>query len=113
MPWNKTPEDRARDAKVYGAEYKRNRKLALRRAGGKCEHLENGRRCGSTDHVQCDHITAVTAGGTHHLDNLRILCARHHRSKTAQEGGGYRAGRNRGRGRRREADPALQQRTQW
>lgn len=111
MPWDNSPAKRARDAKVYGPEYRKNRALALKRAGGKCEALlENGRRCGSRDRVQVDHITPVTQGGTHHLDNLRVLCSPHHMAKTAQEGKGYRKG-----GRRRAGgeDPVLTTRTKW
>lgn len=111
MPWNKTPEDRQHDKATYGSpEYRRNRPLAMQRAGGKCEHHDNGRQCGSTDHVSIDHITPVSQGGTHHLDNLAVKCARHHRQKTAQEG-------NRSPARRRHktttTDPPLQRRTEW
>jgi len=70
--------------------------------------LTDGRRCGSRSRCQVDHIINVASGGTHHLDNLRVLCHQHHAEKTAQEGGGYR--------RRRagpEADPPLQGRTTW
>jgi 5-methylcytosine-specific restriction protein A len=109
--WRKTPADRARDAKVYGPEYRKNRALALKRAGGRCEQLlENGRRCGSRDRVQVDHVIPVTRNGTHHLENLRCLCAPHHRAKTATEGGGYRRSGGRGRG---EIDPPASPRTRW
>lgn len=109
MPWAKTAADRARDAAVYGsAEYRASRPLAIKRAGGRCEHLDQGRRCGSRDRVSVDHITPVTQGGTHHLDNLRVLCRPHHLAKTAQEGGGFRST-----GRRKAADPPLQRRTNW
>ncbi len=113
MPWENSPEKRARDAKTYGdPEYKRNRLLAIRRAGGKCEEmLDSGHRCGSQSRVQVDHIIPVTHDGTHHLDNLRVLCKRCHDKKTAQEGGGYR--KNGGRRNRREADPVLTARTKW
>jgi 5-methylcytosine-specific restriction endonuclease McrA len=107
MPWDNDPEKRQRDARNYGPEYKRNRAVAWRRAGGRCEHLEGGRRCGSRDRCQVDHIIPVSQGGTHHLDNLRVLCATHHQAKTAQEGRGYRGGR------KPKADPVLQVRTQW
>ena len=107
MPWDNSPAKRAADARVYGdPEYKRNRPLAIHRAGGRCEHLDGGRRCNSRDRVSVDHITPVSQGGTHHLDNLRCLCYAHHKQKTAQEGGGYRAQGS-------AADPPLQQRTQW
>lgn len=112
MGWDKSAEDRRRDAKVYGdPEYVANRKLALKRSGGKCEELVNGRPCGSKDRVQCDHDTPVSQGGTHHLANLKILCRRHHQAKTAQEGGGYRQkGR---RGVKTQPDPVLVTRTKW
>jgi 5-methylcytosine-specific restriction endonuclease McrA len=106
--WQKTPEDRRRDAKAYqDPEYKRNRQLAWKRAGGRCELVADGRRCGSRDGCQVDHIIGLASGGTHHLDNLRVLCGHHHRIKTAQEGKGYRGGR------RPKDPPALQVRTQW
>lgn len=111
MPWDNTPEKRAQDAKTYrDPEYLANRKLAMKRSGGTCEQLVNGRRCGSRDRVQCDHDTPVSQGGTHHLENLVIRCARHHRQKTAQEGGGYRKA---GRRRAAEEDPVLTTRTKW
>ncbi len=107
MPWSKKPADRARDTAVYGSpEYKRNRQAAWKRAGGRCELLEEGKRCRSTKRCQVDHITPVSQGGTHHLDNLRVLCGYHHAQKTAQEGGGYRQ-------RRPKSDPPLQKRTTW
>jgi 5-methylcytosine-specific restriction endonuclease McrA len=109
MPWDKTRADRERDKATYGsAEYKRNRAVVMRRSGGKCEVTEDGRQCGSRDRVQCDHITPVSQGGTHHIDNLRAACHRHHSRKTAQEGGGYRR-----KGRRAQEDPPLQSRTEW
>lgn len=113
MAWKKTATDRQRDAQVYGPEYRRNRAVAWRRADGKCEQLlENGQRCGSRNRCQVDHIVPVTQHGTHHLENLRVLCKPHHDKKTAQEGGGFRKAGNRG-GRAQKEDPALQARTKW
>jgi hypothetical protein len=63
--------------------------------------------------VQVDHVIPVTQHGTHHLDNLRVLCKPCHDKKTAQEGGGYRKGGQGRRGRKREADPVLAARTKW
>lgn len=113
MPgWTKTRADRERDARIYGdPAYKRNRSLAITRAGGRCEQLLDGRRCGSRDRVSVDHITPVSQGGTHSLGNLRVLCTACHKAKTAQEGGGYRNPANRGN--QAAADPPLQQRTRW
>jgi hypothetical protein len=113
MPWENTPEKRRHDAQTYGsAEYRRNRELAMRRAGGACEEIVNGRPCRSRDRVSCDHDTPVSQGGTHHLDNLVIRCFTHHARKTAQEGKGYRAGNGRG-SRQPPPDPPLATRTKW
>lgn len=110
MPWDKTRADRQRDAKVYGnPEYKRNRAAARRRANGRCEQCHHPH-----DRLQCDHDTPVSKGGTHNLDNLRMLCTgpgtcKCHEKKTAQEGGGYRQAANNS----SNADPPLQARTKW
>lgn len=113
-PWEKSAADRERDKATYGdPEYRKNRRAALKRAGGRCELLlDNGHRCGSRDRVQVDHIIPVSQHGTHHLDNLRVLCKPHHAEKTAQEGKGYRK-QGRGRGKRIEEDPPLAARTKW
>lgn len=110
MPWrNDRAARRQSDATYNDPEYRRNRPIAWRRADGRCEQLVDGRRCGSRKRCQVDHIIPVSQHGTHHLDNLRVLCKPHHDEKTAQEGGGYRR-----RGRRGpEADPPLQGRTNW
>lgn len=106
MPWDKTPEDRARDAAFYGdPEYKRNKAVVRRRSGGRCEVVEAGQRCSSRKGVQCDHIVPRAQGGGHALGNLRDTCRDHHRAKTAGEGGGYRA--------KAKPDPAVETRTRW
>lgn len=107
MPWQNDPEKRARDARVYGNPvYQRNRRAALARAGRRCEQPVEGRPCRSTDRVQVDHVTPVSQGGGHDLENLQVLCHRHHMIKTAQEGGGYRSAAAVG-------DPPLTGRTAW
>jgi hypothetical protein len=115
VPWSKTPEDRRRDARNYGtAEYKRNRAVVLRQAGGRCQcpgdcggHTG---ACGRRDRpLQTDHIIPVSAGGGPHVGNLRAVCSGPgscHAAITAQQGGGYRA-------RNRRADPAPRRSTQW
>ncbi len=107
MPWDNSPEKRKRDQEVYGdPEYKRNRKLLLRRAGGRCE------RCGKkTARLQADHVIPVTQGGTHLLANLMALCFDCHARKSATEGGGWRKGRGSGRG--RPSDPPPRTGTAW
>lgn len=107
MPWEKTPESRRHDAETYGSpEYRRNREVARRRANGRCEDC--GHRHGR---LQCDHDTPVSQGGTHHPDNLKMMCTGHgtcrcHERKTAHEGGGYRS-------KKPASDPELQPRTNW
>jgi hypothetical protein len=109
MAWQKTAADRQRDAQVYGsAEYRRNREAARRRANGTCEQCQHRH-----PRLQCDHVVPTTQNGTHHLDNLRMLCAgagscRCHERKTATEGGGFRQ-----RGRVSAEDPPVQARTAW
>jgi 5-methylcytosine-specific restriction endonuclease McrA len=106
VPWDNSPEKRARDAKTYGdPEYKRNRAIVRRRSGGRCEMLVSGRPCGSRDRVQCDHIRPKSQGGGNGLENLRDLCHAHHAAKTAAESGATRRAPRR--------DPVLQQRTRW
>lgn len=110
MPWEKSREDRQADAAFYGDPlYKRNKAIVRRRSGGRCEVTENGRRCGSRDRVQCDHIIPRSQGGGHALANLRDACHYHHSRKTAQEGGGFRANR----GSRAARDPRPRPRTSW
>jgi len=109
MTWQKTPESRARDAQVYGSpEYKRNRTAVLRQANGHCS------QCGHRHRLQVDHVIPVSRGGTHAVGNLRALCAgdgtcKCHETKTAAEGGGWRASR----GDRTPRDPQPRPRTNW
>jgi 5-methylcytosine-specific restriction endonuclease McrA len=109
MPWrDQSPEDRKQSDAFYSdPEYKRNKIVVRRRSGGRCEVVEDGRRCSSRKGVQCDHIVPRVQGGGHGLGNLRDTCSDHHRAKTAQEGGGWRSGK------RRKPDPPVQPRTQW
>jgi 5-methylcytosine-specific restriction endonuclease McrA len=108
MPWDNSPAKRRRDAAIYADPiYQRNRQAALRRAGGACEETAEGRRCGSRDRVQVDHISNVAATGhaDHSLGNLQVLCKRHHDVKTSREGHAAR--------RDRQADPEPAPRTKW
>jgi 5-methylcytosine-specific restriction enzyme A len=104
VPWANDREARRRsDAAYKDPEYVRNRKAAWQRANGRCEAIEEGQRCGSRRGAQVDHIINRARGGTHALSNLRVLCGEHHRSKTAQEGGGFRSSRR----------PSPRPRTTW
>lgn len=106
MPWDNSPEKRRRDQAIYGdPEYKANRAVVLRRAGGRCE------RCGRRDRrLQVDHVTAIATGGADHsLGNLQALCSGPgscHASKTARDANAARHGSS--------ADPDfVTPRTQW
>ena len=47
---------------------------------GQCTWMgANGKRCGSTQALQIDHIVPVASGGTNATSNLRLLCAKHNR----------------------------------
>jgi 5-methylcytosine-specific restriction endonuclease McrA len=67
---------------------KRTRLEAFVRAGGRCEHYENGKRCeavfkaGAVPHY--DHIIAASNGGGNSLDNCAVICRAHHREKTVR-----------------------------
>jgi 5-methylcytosine-specific restriction endonuclease McrA len=106
MPWDNSPEKRRRDAQTYGsAEYRRNRAIAERRAAGRCE------KCGHRHPTQCDHVIPRTQGGTHHHENLQMLCAGRgtcqcHEKKTAGEGGGFRKPQS-------AIDPEPRPKTKW
>ena len=41
-------------------------------------------QCGQPGH-EVDHITPISQGGTHNLENLRVLCHQCHKKKTTQE----------------------------
>ena len=55
------------------AEFVRNR------AGDKCQ------KCGSTHDLNIDHIIPRRVGGSHHPDNLQLLCRSCHGYKTGRE----------------------------
>ncbi len=109
MPWKKTPADRQRDNAAYGAEYRRNRDIARRRANGVCEGCHHRHR-----RLECDHIVpkSVTGKADNSPGNLRMLCAGDdscgcHQAKTLTEGSGWR-----GRG-KSSGNPRPTPRTDW
>ena len=55
------------------------RRLVLQKAEGGCEFCDplTGRRCGSRDRIQIDHVQPKAIGGTDDIENLRALCQRH------------------------------------
>jgi 5-methylcytosine-specific restriction protein A len=80
MPWN---NDRTR----YPADWANRRREVIARASGQCE--EPG--CISAG-TEVDHIKNIANGGTHDLNNLRLLCSPCHKQKTVLEAA---AGRSR------------------
>lgn len=62
------------------------RQLVMERDNGQCQELMlDGTKCPDPG-TECDHIINVASGGTHSLDNLRMLCAWHHGKKSSAEG---------------------------
>lgn len=65
-------------------DWPRIRRRIIRRDGGVCTALySDGRRC-ELPGTDVDH---VVPGDDHRDENLRLLCAWHHRKKSAFEGG--------------------------
>ena len=59
------------------------------RDGGCCSYADrgSGRRCRSRHALQMDHVVPFALGGSAEPDNLRLLCAAHHRHRHADGGG--------------------------
>lgn len=77
---------RKRTPRVYDdPEYRRNRPIALERAGDRCEAVDRGLRCPVTVELSVDHIRAAALGGGHELPNLQVLCQAHARLKNAAD----------------------------
>ena len=56
-----------------------------RRDRGRCRYVDrtSGRRCGSQHLLQIDHVVPYARGGPAEPNNLRLLCAAHHRYRHA------------------------------
>ena len=61
-----------------------------RRDRGRCRYVDrtSGRRCGSQHLLQIDHVVPFACGGAAEPNNLRLLCAAHHRYRHAGAGFG-------------------------
>jgi 5-methylcytosine-specific restriction endonuclease McrA len=55
------------------------RRIAWAKSQSQCEYIDpvSGRRCESRHALQVDHIHEFSRGGSHELENLRILCRSH------------------------------------
>ena len=59
-----------------------NERKLYQRAGSQCEHVdEKGNRCTRRFHLQIDHITPWSLGGSDELENLQLLCRPHNLKK--------------------------------
>ena len=61
------------------------KRLVWERDQGCCSYVDrgSGRRCGSRHRLQIDHVLPYARGGSAEPDNLRLLCAAHHRHRHA------------------------------
>jgi 5-methylcytosine-specific restriction endonuclease McrA len=59
-------------------------------AGGQCEFVgRSGKRCSEREWSEHDHVRPLAFGGANNLENIRILCKRHHRQVTSQSFHGW------------------------
>lgn len=100
MPgWQKTSEQRQRDNRVYGNDWRKARIACLRRARWRCEIKLDGCQGAAS---QVDHIDQADNDPQH--QRLRATCAACHKTISSQQGNAARRG---------GSDPAPQPRTTW
>lgn len=79
------PEPKRADAELQTAEHRQWRLIVCRRAGWRCEWIENGQRCerrAPTDRMVADHIVERADGGVlFDPANGQCLCIAHNTSK--------------------------------
>jgi 5-methylcytosine-specific restriction protein A len=84
-----TPESKRADSFLASADYRLWRSLVVSRAGGRCEWIDGGQRCGKSlpqHRMFADHIEERTDSPGRSLDpaNGMCLCGQHHTLKTAR-----------------------------
>lgn len=67
---------KGRSKRIKGARWAEIRRRILSRDGDRCA------QCGSADALEVDHIQPLAEGGTHHDDNLQVLCRPCNRRKS-------------------------------
>src|SRR4249920_361556 len=75
-----------RDNPYLTTDYRAWRAHVVARAGGRCEAVDGGHRCGRAEpehRMFADHVVELKDGGSLlDLNNGQCLCATHHRRKT-------------------------------
>lgn len=84
------PPPKAADAELLTPEHKAWRLAVCRRAGWRCQWVENGKRCEASaandNRMFADHIVERSDGGAlYDVNNGQCLCGSHHTRKTLQE----------------------------
>ena len=76
-PATAPPQPRVRSRAIPAAV----RRQVWERDRGCCSYVDrgSGRRCGSRHLLEIDHVVPYALGGSAEPDNLRLLCAAHHR----------------------------------
>src|SRR5664279_2230416 len=80
------PRPKQADAELLTPEHRELRVAVCRRAGWRCQWVENGMRCHAShergDRMLADHIVERADGGAlSDIDNLQCLCTRHNTLK--------------------------------
>ena len=67
------------------------KRAVWQRDRGGCSYVDctSGRRCGSQHLLQIDHVVPYAQGGAAEPNNLRLLCAAHHRHRHRHAGAGF------------------------
>ena|ERR1035437_7081392 len=79
------PRPKQADAELLTPAHKELRVAVCRRAGWRCQWVENGARCHAShargDRMLMDHIIERPDGGLSDIDNLQCLCTQHNTLK--------------------------------
>lgn len=101
MPWQRSPEEKRRDNRVYGTAWRKARRAQLERDRYQCQLRYDGCTLRATE---VDHIIGADRDPQHR--QLRSVCHACHLKVTARQGGGARTPSA-------AADPDPVPRTSW